>query len=40
MDSLNELVKFIERLEEYKMYYRLNKTRDNAIMVEVAVPGQ
>ena len=40
MDSLNELINFVEKLEEHKIYYRLNKTRDNAIMVDVAVPGQ
>ena len=40
MDSLNAFVNFIEKLENNKIYYRLNKTRDNAVMVDVAVPGQ
>ena len=40
MGSLNEFVNLIEKLEEHKIYYRLNKIRDNAIMVDVAVPGQ
>ena len=37
---MENLIAFMEKLEEHKIYYRLNKTRDNAIMVEVAVPGQ
>ena len=40
MTSLNELIKLLEKLEEKKIYYKLNKTRDDTIMVEVAVPGQ
>ena len=40
MTSLNELIELLERLEEKKIYYRLNKTRDDTIMIEVAVPGQ
>ena len=40
MTSLNELINLLEKLEEKKIHYKLNKTRDNTIMVEVAVPGQ
>jgi len=40
MTSLNDLIQLLEKLEEKKIYYKLNKTRDNTIMVEVAVPGQ
>ena len=40
MTSINELIELLERLEEKKIYYKLNKTRDDTIMVEVAVPGQ
>ena len=28
------------QLESAKKYYKLNKVRDKAIMIEVAVPGQ
>lgn len=40
MTSLNELIELLERLEERKIYYKLNKTRNDTIMIEVAVPGQ
>ena len=40
MTSLNELIELLEKLEEKKIYYKLNKTRDDTIMIEVAVPGQ
>ena len=40
MTSLNELIELLERLEEEKIYYKLNKTRGDTIMIEVAVPGQ
>lgn len=31
---------FLNELEERKIYYKLNKVRSEAILVEVAVPGQ
>ncbi|MCL2812255.1 MAG: hypothetical protein FWD25_10285 [Clostridia bacterium] len=40
MTSLNELIELLERLEEKKIYYKLDKTRVDTIMIEVAVPGQ
>ncbi len=36
---MKKLIGFLERLEEKKIYYKLNKVRD-AIMVEVAIPGE
>ena len=36
---MKKLIDFLNKLEENKIYYKLNKVRD-AIMVEVAVPGQ
>lgn len=33
---MNELIEFLEKLDEEKIYYRLNKVRDS-IMVEIAV---
>ena len=40
MTSLNELIKLLERLEKKKFFYKLSKTREDTIMIEVAVPGQ
>lgn len=40
MDTVKGLIHFLNELEDKKIYYRLNKTRDESIMVEVAVPGQ
>ena len=37
---MRELLLFLNKLDERKIYYRLNKVRDEAIMVEIAVPGQ
>ena len=36
---MEKLIDFLNKLEQNKIYYKLNKVRD-AIMVEVAVPGQ
>ena len=33
------IIKFLNELENKKIYYRLNKVRDS-IMVEIAVPGE
>lgn len=35
--NINE---FLNALEEHNIYYRLTKVRKEAIMVEIAVPGQ
>jgi len=40
MDNLNWFIELLERLEDKNIYYRLNKTRDDTIMIEVSVPGQ
>ena len=40
MTSINEIISLLEKLEEKKVYYRLNKTRADTIMIEVAIPGQ
>ncbi|MCL2048659.1 MAG: hypothetical protein FWG87_08005 [Defluviitaleaceae bacterium] len=39
MNTLSSLVEFLQRLEERKIYFKLNKIRDS-ILVEIAVPGQ
>ena len=36
---MKKLIKFLNKLEEKKIYYTLNKVRD-AVMVEIAVPGE
>ena len=36
---MNELLAFLNHLEEAKIFYRLSKVRE-AVMVEIAVPGQ
>lgn len=38
--ELKDLLTFLNQLEKNKIYYRLNKIREEAIMVEVTVPGQ
>jgi hypothetical protein len=39
MDHLERLIDFLDKLEDKKIYYKLDKVRD-AIMVEISVPGQ
>ena len=36
---MDKLIKFLEKLEDKSIYYRLNKIRDS-ILVEIVVPGQ
>lgn len=36
---MKKLMEFLNKLEDLKIYYKLNKVRD-AIMVEIAVPGE
>lgn len=38
--GIKDLLQFLNRLEEHKIYYKLEKVRNEAIMVEVVVPGQ
>lgn len=37
---MNDLLSFLNELENRKIQYKINKVRDEFIMVEVAVPGQ
>ena len=39
MGTIKELIDFLEKLEERKIYFKLNKIRDS-ILIEIAVPGQ
>ncbi len=36
---MKKILEFLEKLDEKKIYYKLNKVRD-AIMVEIAIPGE
>lgn len=36
---MEKLIEFLNKLEDVKIYYKLNKVRE-AIMVEIAVPGE
>lgn len=38
--ELKDLINFLNKLEDSNIFYKLNKVRNEAIMVEVAVPGQ
>ncbi len=39
-NSLQKLLDFLNALDAAKIFYRLSRPRDEAIMVEVAVPGE
>ncbi|MBT2733455.1 hypothetical protein J7E66_01545 [Bacillus sp. ISL-7] len=38
--GIKELINFLNKLEESNIFYKLNKVRDEAIMVEITVLGQ
>lgn len=38
--GIKELINFLNRLEESNIFYKLDKVRNEAIMVEITVPGQ
>lgn len=38
--EIKDFIAFLNKLEENDIFYKLNKVRNEAIMVEVAVPGQ
>lgn len=38
--GLKELILFLNKLEDSNIFYKLNKVRNEAIMVEIVVPGQ
>ena len=39
-NSFRKLTRFLKKLEDKKIFYKLDTVRDDYIMVEVAVPGQ
>ena len=38
--DIKEFINLLNRLEENKIFYKLDKVRNDALMVEVVVPGQ
>jgi hypothetical protein len=40
MSNLKKMLQFLNKLEERKIYYQLNKIRGESILIEVSVPGQ
>lgn len=38
--DLGNLLNFLNHLEDHKIYYKLNKIRKEALMVEIVLPGQ
>lgn len=39
-DAFRQVLQLLDRLREAKIWYRLGQSRDEAIMVEVRVPGE
>ena len=37
---MDKLIKFLNELESKKIFYKLDKTNDEYIMVEITVPGE
>ncbi|HEX7448938.1 MAG TPA: hypothetical protein VF306_15400 [Pirellulales bacterium] len=39
-DDLTSIIELLNRLESAKIHFKLSRNRDDAITIEVAVPGQ
>jgi hypothetical protein len=39
-NSLENLLEFLRKLDRHKIFFRLSRPRDEAIMVEIVVPGE
>jgi hypothetical protein len=39
-DTFHDVLSLLRRLDEAKIAYRLNRVRDDALMIEVSVPGE
>jgi hypothetical protein len=39
-DAYRDFLALLRRLEEAKIYYELHQSRDDALMIEVTVPGE
>lgn len=40
MDKYDRLLEFLSRLDRARIHLKLDRVRDEAVMVEIAVPGQ
>jgi hypothetical protein len=40
MNPLEKLLDFLSQLDRHKIFFKLTRIRDEAIMVEIAVPGE
>jgi hypothetical protein len=40
MNPLEKLLNFLSELDRCKIFFKLGRVRDDAIMVEIAVPGE
>lgn len=38
--GIKKLINFLNKLEDNKIFYKLDKVRDESIMVEITIPGQ
>lgn len=38
--EIKEFIHFLNKLEEKKIYYKLDKIRNESILVEIVMPGQ
>jgi hypothetical protein len=39
-DTFRQVLELLKRLDEAKIFYRLGQSREDALMVEVTVPGE
>jgi hypothetical protein len=39
-NTLENLLAFLRKLDQHKVFFRLSRPRDEAIMVEIVVPGE
>jgi hypothetical protein len=40
MNPLEKLLGFLSQLDRHKIFFKLTRVRDEAILVEIAVPGE
>ena len=40
MKTINQLLKFLNKLEKNKIFYKLDRIRQESILIEISVPGE
>ena len=40
MRSINQLLKFLDELEQKNIFYKIDRIRQESILIEVSVPGE